>query len=66
MNRRIFYLLLIILILAFLGRPSDTWQEMRRAWARRDWILKVLVTVISVYFLYGLFKLWARYGYPLP
>ena len=65
-SRRFLFAVIIILLFYSVVKPSATWQEARRMWSQRDRILRVLVTVIVVYFLYGLFQLWARYGYPLP
>ena len=65
-SRRFLLTVIIILLLYSVFKPVATWQEARRIWSQRDYILRVLVTVIAVYFLYGLFQLWARHGYPLP
>lgn len=65
-SRRFLLTVIIILLLYSVIKPAATWQEARRMWSQRDRILRVLVTVISVYFLYGLFQLWARQGYPWP
>ena len=38
-------------------------QEVRRLWDRREYTIKVLATVITIYFLYGLYKLWIGQGW---
>ena len=60
MKFRTFYLILLILILALLARPSAIWGESKRMWQARDRVLRVMVVVIVAYLLYGLYGLYLR------
>jgi hypothetical protein len=60
MNAQRIFLLLIIIFLLLLYKPSGIWAEMRRTWRMRDSILRVLVLIIGLYFLYGILQLYLR------
>jgi hypothetical protein len=60
MNSLRILLLLIIVVILMLTRGQDLWRQMRRAWARRDYVLKVVVTVLGIYLLYGLYGMYQR------
>lgn len=54
------WLLLLVLIAAFmiLARPKETWTEVRRSWARRQWIVTMLLVLVIGYFLYGVYTMY--------
>jgi hypothetical protein len=60
MNAQRLFLLLIIIFLLLLYKPSGIWAELRRTWRMRDSILRVLVAIIGLYLLYGVFQLYMR------
>ncbi len=60
MNSVRILLLLTIIVLLALTRGKHVWRQLRRAWARRDYVLKVLVSVLGIYFLYGLYGMYQR------
>ncbi|MCC9078618.1 hypothetical protein FKZ61_021195 [Litorilinea aerophila] len=60
MNMRRWLLLLLILLLVLVYKPRGLWQEFRRIYSQRDTVLKVLVFVIAIYFLYGLYSMYER------
>ena len=53
-------LLLIILLIVVLYRPMGVWSELKRLWARRDYVLGVLVTAVGIYLLYGLYSMYTQ------
>lgn len=57
--RSILILLLLMAVLFALLRPRQVWAEFKRI--QREWntILRLLVTVIIVYLLYGLYQIWS-------
>ena len=62
-SRRLLTTLILVLIILVLARPTAMAQEVRRLWDRREYTIKVLATVITIYFLYGLYKLWTGQGW---
>jgi len=60
MNSLRFLLLLILFGVLVLYRGRAVWRQLGRAWARRDYVLKVLVTVLGIYLLYGLYGMYQR------
>lgn len=60
MVRRFLFILLLILIVAVLAKPSGTWKELKRIWSQKDWLLQVLAVVISAYFIYGLYRWFSQ------
>lgn len=59
--RRILFLLLIVTLI-WLFRPAGVRNELQRIWSRREIVLRALVVMILVYFVYGLFLLYEQ-GY---
>lgn len=49
------WLLLLIGLFLFLARPGSAWTEMKRSWARREWIVTMLLVIVIGYLLYGVF-----------
>jgi cadmium resistance protein CadD (predicted permease) len=68
MNLRRTLFLLLIVALIWLFRPAGTWNELQRIWERRELVLRALVFIILVYFLYGLYSLYeqGRLAWLLP
>lgn len=56
-GRRIIYLLLILLVVVVL-RPGTAWREGKRIWGERDRFLRVIVTVLIIYLIYGVYSLY--------
>ena len=59
--RRDFLLILIVLLL-MLFKPTGFWREIKQLWAQREYIVRVLFVLVSIYFLYGLYSLYAFYN----
>lgn len=59
MKIRWLWLLLLIVVFLALARPGSTWKEMKRSWARREWIVTVLLIAVGGYLLYGLYTFYA-------
>lgn len=58
--QRIFlWLVLLFIILVF--RPKGIWREIQNIWRRREFIIRVLITFVSLYFLYGLYMLYSQW-----
>ena len=53
-------LLLIILLILVLYRPLGVWAQLKRLWARADYVLGVLVFGVVVYLIYGLYTMYQR------
>jgi len=53
------YALVLIVIMLFLIalRPRGMWTEIKRTWAQRDRIMRVLFFIVVVYFIYGLYSM---------
>jgi hypothetical protein len=60
MNLRRIFILLIIIVLLLALKPKGVWAEMKRSWAQRERILRVLVVMIGLYLLYGLYSMYQR------
>jgi hypothetical protein len=60
MNARTLLLLIVVLLLVTLYRPRGAWREFKRLWGQREYIVKVIATVVGIYFLYGLFTMYQR------
>lgn len=58
MSTRTLLLLILLIVIVVVYRPRGAWREFMRLWAHRDYILKVVVTVLATYFLYGLFSMY--------
>lgn len=55
--RRLFIFIVIILLLAIF-RPSGFWNELKRMWAQRETITRVLFIMVMAYLLYGIYQLY--------
>ncbi len=53
--RWLLFLLLIAVVFAVL-KPGSTWQELKRSWARREWIVTVLLVAVLGYMAWGLYN----------
>jgi hypothetical protein len=53
-------LLLIVLAIVVLYRPKGVYNELKRLWARQDYVLGVLVFAVGIYLLYGLYTMYTR------
>ncbi len=56
------WILLLVLVVAvmFLARPKESWTEVKRSWARREWIVTMLLVAVVVYFLYGVYTMYTE------
>jgi len=56
------YALILIVIMLFLIalRPRGMWTEIKRSWAQRERIVRVLFFIVVVYFLYGLYTMYRQ------
>jgi len=52
--------ILLLIILFWLFTPKTVWREAQRLWAQRDLMLRTLVVIIIVYFVYGIYELHQR------
>jgi hypothetical protein len=41
-------------------RPRGMWTEIKRSWAQRERIVRVLFFIVVVYFLYGLYTMYRQ------
>lgn len=55
--RGLFFLVVLLLVVALIAKPTGLWQEFKRAWATREWTLRILATIAVLYFLYGLYTI---------
>lgn len=53
-------LVIIVALVVIIYYPRGVWRELKRAWARRDWILRVVVVGVGIYLLYGLFRMYQQ------
>ncbi len=60
MKLRWILLLLLVAAVMFLARPKEAWTEMKRSWARREWIVTMLLVAVIVYFLYGVYSMYSE------
>ncbi len=56
------FLVIIIILLLVLIKPSGFWREIKQIWALRERLVRVIVFAVGVYFLYGLYTLYSLYG----
>lgn len=54
---RIFVWILLLFVILVL-RPKGLWRELKNIWRQREFILRVVITIVSLYFLYGLYMLY--------
>ena len=59
--QRIFVWLLILFVILVL-RPAGVWRELKNIWRQREFIIRVLITLVGFYFLYGLYSLYKDGG----
>ncbi len=57
MKVRWLWLLLLIAVFYLVAKPSSAWSEMRRSWARREWIVTVVLILVGGYLLYGIYTM---------
>lgn len=65
MKLRLSFLLLALVVLVLLLRPSAVWAEMKRLYLQRNYVWGLLAAAVCVYLLYGLYTLY-RQGALLP
>jgi len=56
------FLLILIILLIFLIKPTGFWRELKLLWARREQLLRVLLVAVVLYFLYGIYSLYSLYN----
>ncbi|CAN5521026.1 hypothetical protein BH10CHL1_BH10CHL1_04410 [soil metagenome] len=56
------FLIIIIIVLLVLIKPTGFWREIKLIWAKRERLVRVLVVVVGLYFIYGLYTLYSLYG----
>jgi hypothetical protein len=66
MSSRTWFLLIVVLFLLLLFKPGTLWAEMKRIWSQREIILRFLVIIVGLYFLYGVYRLYSQGMLPLP
>lgn len=56
------FILIVILIIVMMtaSRPRMVWRQVMRVWNQRDYLIKVIVIVVGIYFLYGLYNMYER------
>ncbi len=57
MKVRWLWLLLLIVVFYLVAKPGSAWTEMRRSWARREWIVTVVLILVGGYLLYGIYTM---------
>lgn len=60
MNTVRILLVIIVALVVVIYYPRGVWRELKRVWARRDWILRISVVGVSIYLLYGLFRMYQQ------
>jgi hypothetical protein len=55
------FLIIIIIVLLVLIKPTGFWHEIKQIWGQRERLIRVLVVVVGLYFLYGLYTLYSLY-----
>jgi hypothetical protein len=53
-------LVLVVLVLLFLRRPKGMIRQARRLWARRDYMLGVIVFGVLVYLVIGVYRMYEK------
>ncbi len=56
------FLIIVIILLVVLIKPTGFWREIKQVWAQRDRLVRVIVFVVGLYFLYGLYSLYSLYN----
>ena len=57
---RTLLLIILIVVIVTVYRPRGVWREAMSIWGLRDYVLRVIVTVMGIYFLYGLYTMYER------
>ena len=60
MKLRTVLLLIILAMLIWLFKPANAMSEAKRLWRQRDLMLRTLVVIIMIYFIYGFYELYQR------
>ena len=55
--RGLLFIVVLILVVALIAKPTGLWNEFQRAWSRREWTLRILATIAVLYFLYGVYTM---------
>jgi hypothetical protein len=55
---RTLLLIVLVIVIVTVYRPRGVWRELMRMWGQRDYVLKVIVVVMGIYFLYGLYTMY--------
>ncbi len=64
MKLRLFFLLVALILVVWLLKPSVVWAEVKRLYSQRNYVWGVLAAAVGVYMLFGLYTLF-RQGWPL-
>ncbi|MEZ4861900.1 MAG: hypothetical protein R3C14_11350 [Caldilineaceae bacterium] len=64
MNLRRLVTFIVIILLIAIFRPSGFWQELKRIWAQREIIIRLLSGLVILYLLYGLYSLYQQGRFP--
>ncbi len=57
---RTLLLVILLIVVVTVYRPRGVWRELMRMWDQREYVLKVIVVVMGIYFLYGLYNMYER------
>lgn len=57
--RKLLVVLMIVALIVML-RPTGVWGEAKRSWEQRNRILRVLIVVIGIYLVYGIYSMYRR------
>lgn len=58
MNLRRITIIVIIILLIAIFRPLGFWNELKRIWAQRELITRILFFLVIAYLIYGLYQLY--------
>lgn len=58
MSGRVYFYLLILILLVLIMRPVGFWRQLKLLWARGNYVMSVLATAITIYLVYGLWLLY--------
>jgi hypothetical protein len=61
MSLRRDFIIIVVIILLVLIKPTGFWREIKQMWAQRERLVRVLVVLVVLYFLYGLYSLYSVY-----
>ncbi len=60
MKLRTVLMLIVIMLFLIALKPRGMWTEIKRSWAERERIMRVLFFMVVVYFLYGLYSMYQK------